>query len=107
MPLTIHRELLTHILKEELGFDGFVVTDWDNVRALVTRQHVAESLRDAAVLAATAGNDMFMSTPEACDELIAAVREGSLPETVLDSAVRRILTLKYRLGLLREKSLHD
>lgn len=106
VPMTAHRELLTRVLKEELGFDGFVVTDWDNVRALVTRQHVAESLRDAAVLAANAGNDMFMSTPEACDELIAAVREGSLSEAVLDGAVRRILTMKYRLGLFGEKSLH-
>jgi beta-glucosidase len=99
VPMTIHRELLTDILKGELGFDGFVVTDWDNVTSLVTRQHVAETLRGAARTAALAGNDMFMSTPKAYDELIALVRDGELSESVLDEAVRRILTVKFRLGL--------
>jgi beta-glucosidase len=99
VPVTASRELLTDILKGELGFDGFVVTDWDNVRSLVVRQHAAETLRDAARMAALAGNDMFMSTPDAYGELIALVREGSLPESVLDGAVRRILAVKFRLGL--------
>ncbi|MFH1512077.1 MAG: glycoside hydrolase family 3 N-terminal domain-containing protein [Bacillota bacterium] len=99
VPVTAHRELLTDILKGELGFSGFVVTDWDNVRSLVTRQQFALDLRDAARMAAIAGNDMFMSTPEACGELIALVKEGSLKESVLDEAVRRILTVKFRLGL--------
>ncbi len=99
VPVTAHRELLTDILKDELGFDGFVVTDWDNVASLVTRQRVAETLRDAARMAALAGNDMFMSTPRAYDELIALVRDGELPESVLDEAVKRILTVKFRLGL--------
>ena len=103
IPMTAHRELLTGVLKTELGFDGFVVTDWDNVRSLVTRQKYAGTLREAARMAALAGNDMFMSTPEAYDELIALVREGSLAESVLDDAVRRILTVKYRLGLMDGK----
>ena len=75
------------MLKQELGFSGFVVTDWDNVRALMTRQHVAGDLREAARMAITAGNDMLMSTPEAYPEIIAAVREGTLPEAALDEAV--------------------
>ena len=99
VPVTAHRQLLTDILKGELGFDGFVVTDWDNVTSLVARQHVAEDLRAAARMAAIAGNDMFMSTPKACDELIALVQDGALSESVLDGAVRRILTVKFRLGL--------
>ncbi len=103
VPLTVHRELLTRVLKQELGFDGFVVTDWDNVRALVARQHVAADLRQAARMAVQAGNDMLMSTPDAYAELIAAVREGSLPEAALDAATLRILTLKYRMGLFDGK----
>lgn len=103
VPLTIHRELLTHVLKEELGFEGFVVTDWDNVRSLATRQKVAGDLREATRMAVTAGNDMLMSTPETYEELIAAVREGTLPESVLDGAVLRILTLKFRFGLMDAK----
>ena len=103
VPMTIHRELLTDILRDELGFAGFVVTDWDNVRSLVARQHVAPDLREAARMAASAGNDMFMSTPEAYEELIAAVKEGTLPERTLDGAVRRILTVKLKMGLFDEK----
>ena len=103
VPLTAHHELLTQVLKQELGFEGFVVTDWDNVRALMTRQHVAGDLREAARMAITAGNDMLMSTPEAYPEIIAAVQEGTLPEAALDEAVRRILTLKFRMGLFDGK----
>jgi beta-glucosidase len=99
IPMSAHRELLTGVLKEELGFGGFVVTDWDNVGSLVKRQQYAATLRDAARIAALAGNDMFMSTPDAYGELIALVRDGELQESVLDEAVRRILTVKFRLGL--------
>ncbi|HPS82501.1 MAG TPA: glycoside hydrolase family 3 N-terminal domain-containing protein, partial [Candidatus Limiplasma sp.] len=103
VPLTAHRELLTDILKQELGFDGFVVTDWDNVRSLVTRQHVAEDLRDAASMAIAAGNDMVMTTYQAYEEIIAAVQEGTLAQAAVDEAVRRVLTVKFRLGLFDEK----
>ena len=103
VPMTAHRRMLSEILKGELGFDGFVVTDWDNTRSLVTRQQVCDTLRDAARLAVSAGNDMLMSTPDASPELIAAVREGALPEATLDEAVLRILTVKFRFGLFDAK----
>jgi len=103
LPMTAHRTLLTDVLKGELGFDGFVVTDWDNVRLLVTRQHYASTLREATRMAALAGNDMFMYTPEAYNELIALVKDGALEEAVLDGAVRRILRTKFRLGLFDGK----
>ncbi|MBN1777774.1 MAG: glycoside hydrolase family 3 C-terminal domain-containing protein [Clostridiales bacterium] len=103
VPMTAHKELLTGVLKGELGFNGFVVTDWDNVGSLVARQQYSETLRDAALAAAIAGNDMFMSTPGAYEELIALVKEGRLSETVLDEAVKRILTVKFRLGLFDDK----
>ena len=104
IPMSAHRELLTDILKDELGFDGFVVTDWDNVGSLVIRQQYAETLREAARIAASAGNDMFMSTPGAYEELIALVKAGELAEEVLDKAVLRILTAKFRLGAVRRQA---
>ncbi|HPJ02217.1 MAG TPA: glycoside hydrolase family 3 N-terminal domain-containing protein [Candidatus Limiplasma sp.] len=103
VPMTAHKELLTDILKDELGFDGFVVTDWDNVGSLVKRQNYAKTIQDAACIAAKAGNDMFMSTPEAYDALIALVKNGRLSQAVLDEAVRRILAVKFRLGLFDGK----
>lgn len=103
VPMTAHRELLTDVLKDELGFSGFVVTDWNNVGSLVTRQRYAKTLKDAAYMAALAGNDMFMSTPDAYEALVALVKEGRLAESVLDNAVRRILAVKFRLGLFDGK----
>ncbi len=103
IPMTAHKELLTDVLKKELGFDGFVVTDWDNVGSLVKRQQYAGSFKDATYMAAIAGNDMLMSTPEAYEALIALVKEGRLNEAVLDEAVRRILSVKFKLGLFDGK----
>ena len=79
-PFTASERSLKTILKEELGFDGFVVTDWDNVNSLVTRQFVAENLEDASLLAANAGNDMIMTTIGFYDCAIRLVRSGRLSE---------------------------
>ena len=99
-PLTTSKKWLTSILKDELGFDGFVVTDWENVRSLVSGQCVAETIEEGSVAAVLAGNDMSMNTYEFYDAIIGAVKSGKLSETVIDEAVRRILTVKSRLGLL-------
>lgn len=101
-PFTIDRTSLHDILRDELGFDGFVVTDWDNVNALVRRQHVAETVQEASVMAAEAGNDMIMTSTAFYDAVIAAVRAGALAESVLDDAVRHILTVKLRMNLFEK-----
>ena len=98
-PCTIDKRLLDGILKTELGFDGFVVTDWDNVNQLITCQMVAENVEDAAALALNAGNDMMMKTEAYLDAAVRLIEEGRVDEGVLDAAVRRILTVKMRLGL--------
>lgn len=99
VPASGNRHLLTEILREELGFDGFVVSDANAVRSLET-QHFAKDQTDAAVRALTAGLDMEMATMEpAFDKLAEAVKNGSLSENALDTAVTRVLTAKIKLGL--------
>lgn len=101
-PFTADEKTMKGILRGELGFDGFVVTDWDNVNSLVRRQHVAENVKEASVLAAKAGNDMIMTSTEFYEAAIAAVRGGKMPEAVLDEAVRHILTIKCRMNLFEK-----
>jgi beta-glucosidase len=99
VPASANHRLLTELLREELGFDGFVVSDANAVKSLET-QHFAKDLEDAAVRALTAGLDMEMCmTGPAFDLLPQAVAEGRISEDLLDAAVRRILTAKFQLGL--------
>ncbi|MGO4535178.1 glycoside hydrolase family 3 N-terminal domain-containing protein [Leifsonia sp. 2MCAF36] len=99
VPASGNRRLLTELLREELGFDGFVVSDANAVRSLET-QHFAKDLEDAAVRALAAGLDMEMCMMgPAFDLLPQAVAEGRVSEDLLDAAVRRVLTAKFRLGL--------
>lgn len=101
--LTVSKRYLTEILKEEYGFDGFVVTDWENFRSLVTGQKIFESMDEACVEGVMAGNDMSMNSYEFCAALLNAAKEGRIPMSVIDEACRRILTVKARLGLLDEE----
>lgn len=98
-PVSASRKYLRSILKEELGFDGFVVTDWNNTGNLANLQFIAEDMDEAVKIAVEAGNDMLMSTPESYDALIRLVRQGRLQESLLDEAVERILRIKFALGL--------
>ena len=102
-PLTISYRYLTEILKEEYGFDGFVVTDWENFRSLVNGQRAFASMDEACVEGVKAGNDMSMNSYEFYAALVNAVKEGRIAESVIDDAVRRILRVKARLGLLDEE----
>lgn len=98
-PLTIHSQALKTVLRGELGFDGFVVTDWDNVKSLIDKQHVCETLDEASIKAVSAGNDMIMKTDAFYQAAIDACRAGRLPLADVDAAVLRILTVKFRFGL--------
>ena len=102
LPFTADPKSMKTILRDEAGFDGFVVTDWNNVESLVTTQQYAENLEEAAALSAEAGNDMIMTTLGFYDAAIKAVREGRLDEAVLDEAVRHILTIKLRMNLFEK-----
>lgn len=102
-PLTANKRILNDILKEELGFKGFVVTDWENVRSLVTNQHITDSIKEASRLCVEAGNDMSMNTPEFYECMKELMNEKKIYMSVIDNAVRRILRAKFRLGLFDGK----
>ena len=99
-PLTVSHKWLTEILKEELGFDGFIVTDWDNYKSLVEYLHAAENMEEACVDGVTAGNDMAMFTHDFYENTLKAVNSGKIPESIINESIRRILRVKARLGML-------
>ena len=98
-PCTADKKLLKDVLKTELGFDGFVVTDWDNVGHLIRDHHVAADIDEATALAMESGNDMMMSTPDFYETAVKLVKDGTVSMQTVDDAVKRILTIKMRLGL--------
>lgn len=102
VPASANRWLLGDVLREELGFDGFVVSDANAVRSLVT-QHFAKDLTDAAARALDAGVDMEMAMVDpAFDTLPDAAASGLVGEARIDEAVSRVLTAKFRLGLFED-----
>ena len=98
-PFTADPKTMKTILRDEMGFDGFVVTDWNNCQSLMTQQFTAEDIEDASIQSAEAGNDMMMTTLDFYEAAVKAVREGRMAESVLDEAVRHILTIKFRMNL--------
>jgi beta-glucosidase len=107
VPSTMNRWLLTETLKENWGFEGILVTDWNNVGRLVTEQRVCADYVEAAVRAVRAGNDLIMTTPEFFDAAREAVETGLLAESEIDAVVLRILLLKLRMGLFEDPGLAD
>lgn len=99
VPSTANRWLLTEVLKDEWGFKGVLVTDWDNVGRLVKEQKVCADYVEAAVVAVRAGNDIMMTTPEFYEGAIEAVQTGRLAESEIDAPCARLLALKFRMGL--------
>lgn len=107
VPCTASHWLLTERLKQEWGFEGFVVTDWDNVGKLYKLQMVCADAVESAAVAVNAGNDMIMNTPEFPDACREAVARGLVLPAAIDAACRRILTVKFRLGLFDERRMPD
>lgn len=108
IPGHANKRLLTDILKTEMKFDGFVVSDWEDIKKLVTQWKVAADEKEATRMAVMAGIDMSMVplSYSFSDNLIALVKEKKIPMTRIDDAVRRILRVKFELGLF-ENALPD
>lgn len=98
VPATASKWLMTDILRDEWGFDGFVVTDYTAINELIPHG-VASNLKEAAELALQAGVDMDMQGGAYHDHLKELVEEGQIKTEQIDVAVKRILRLKFMLGL--------
>ncbi|GAA3808321.1 exo-beta-d-1,3/1,6-glucosidase [Cellulomonas soli] len=107
VPVTANRWLLDDVLRGEWGFTGTLVTDWDNVGRMVWEQKVCEDDVAAAAVAVDSGNHLVMTTPQFYEGALQAVAEGRLREHQIDDAVRRILRLKFELGLFENPRAPD
>ena len=99
VPCSCNKWLLTDILRGEWGFKGFVVSDYRSVLNILTKHGVAESKAEAAKKALEAGLDMELPETNCFDELSMLVRSGEISEETIDEAVRRVLRVKFWLGL--------
>jgi len=104
VPVHASYEYLTKWLKEDLQWDGMLVTDWADINNLFQREHVAKDKKDAIRIAINAGIDMSMDpySVDFCILLKELVQEGKVSMARIDDAVRRILRVKYRLNLFDE-----
>ncbi len=101
IPTHANKRLLTGWLKDELGWDGMIVTDWADINNLYQRERIAKDKKEAIAMAINAGIDMAMEPYQwdYCTLLKELVEEGTVPMERIDDATRRVLRLKYRLGL--------
>jgi beta-glucosidase len=104
IPTHANAILLSGWVKEELGWDGMLVTDWADIDNLYQRDHVAANKHEAVKLGINAGIDMIMDPydPECCNVIVDLVNAGEISQKRLDDAVRRVLRLKIRLGLFEK-----
>lgn len=103
-PVHANYDILTKLLRNELGFKGVAVTDWEDIYKLVNVHRIAKTKKEAVKMAIMAGIDMSM-TPndfEFTTLLVELVKEGSIPESRLDLSVKRILQLKKELALFSQ-----
>jgi beta-glucosidase len=107
VPVHSSKFLLTEILRGDLGFDGVLVTDWEDIKYLFTRHMVAENYKQATKMAIDAGIDMAMVPLDLdfSNILMELVNEGEISESRLDQSVRRILMMKKKLGLFESNGL--
>ena len=101
IPATGNKYLQRDLLKDQWGFDGFVVSDWGSIEEMISHGHAKDG-KHAAEIAANAGSDMDMESYLYVTELANLVREGNVKEAYIDAAARRILRVKFELGLFED-----
>ncbi len=99
VPATGNDYLINGVLRGEMGFDGLMISDWDSIGQLIVHGF-CENPEEAARIAAQAGVDMDMMSSAFVDHLPALVRQGLVSEALLDEMARRVLTLKFALGVI-------
>ena len=102
IPTHINKHILTDMLKNELGFTGFIVSDWQDIENVYRRDHMTSSIKEAIMLAINAGIDMSMipyDYKEFCGDIVSLVKEGKITQARIDDAVRRILRIKFELDI--------
>jgi beta-glucosidase len=107
VPITANEWLINDVLKGEWGFTGTLVTDWDNVGRMVYDQRTCADYAEAAAVAVNSGNDLIMATPAFFEGAQEAVARGLIEEKQIDDAVRRVLRLKFELGLFEDPRAPD
>ncbi len=102
VPVHASPYMLQEVAQDQLGFDGVILSDWEDILKLVTVHRVAKDFKEAVAMSINAGVDMYMVPHDAAtftSTLIELVEEGTVPEARIDDAVSDILTLKFELGL--------
>lgn len=103
IPCHGNRWLMNDIIRNEYGFEGFIISDWMDMEAISTRHRVAETVTDAFHLSVDAGVDMHMHGPVFSDAILKLIKEGKLTEERVDKACLKILEAKFRLGLFENR----
>lgn len=98
IPATGNAYLQREVLKRDWNFDGFVVSDWGSINEMISHGYAKDS-KHAAEIAINAGSDMDMESSAYVEHLVALVKEGKVKESIIDDATRRILKVKFELGL--------
>jgi beta-glucosidase len=99
IPCHSNEWLMTDVLRKEWGFKGFIVSDWMDIEHLYDLHATAENLKEAFYQSIMAGMDMHMHGIHWNELVLELVKEGRIPESRIDESVRKILTIKFRLGL--------
>lgn len=99
VPCHANKWLMTDLIRGEMGFKGFVVSDWMDVERIFDLHHYAPTMKDAYFESVNAGLDMHMHGPDFAEGVVELVREGRLPEARVNDACSKILEAKFRLGL--------
>ena len=99
VPCHTNSWLMTDVLRKEWGFRGFIVSDWMDIEHCVDQHRTAANNKEAFYQSIMAGMDMHMHGPEWQTAVVELVKEGRIPESRIDESVKRILTVKFRLGL--------
>ena len=103
VPCHMNKWLMTDVLRDAFGFNGFYVSDWLDIERINTLHHTAKDMKEASYLSVDAGMDMHMHGPKFTEAIIASVEEGKLSIDRVNDACRKILTAKFKLGLFENR----